>query len=96
MQIVRYRHYLQSDLSAALERLTKLICGRKWIGCLSQRAHSLDPPLDRAPNVPSSGPSVDLSGLQELTSVSVEPVRRTREQGENLHIVCEINRHRGG
>jgi hypothetical protein len=37
----------------------------------------------------SIGPSLDLSGLQELTSVSVEPVRRTREPGENLRIVCE-------
>jgi hypothetical protein len=44
MNIVRYRHYPQSGLSAALDRLANMRA--EMDRCLSQPlAHSLDPPL---------------------------------------------------
>ena len=38
IDIIRKAIYLQPWIDSP-------ICGRKWIGCLSQRAHSLHPPL---------------------------------------------------
>ena len=43
MQIVRYRHYPQSDLSAALDRLTNMRAEMDRV--FESTAHSLDPPI---------------------------------------------------